>query len=449
MFKRKVEKELVEWKNSLPLKRKAFILKGMRQVGKTTLIKDFAAKNYKNVVYFNLKVDTDLKQAFENDLTTDRIIQILSLLRPKFKFIPHQTVILIDEIQECQGARASIKPFMEDGRYDIIASGSLLGIKGYNKRYNGGVSVGFEHTVYMKAMDFEEYLWAKGINQGTIDYLEECFRNKAEIDPAIHKTMLNYFKEYICVGGMPAVVDMFLKTNNFNIARREQKDILEDFKDDFGKHLNDKEEEEIDLALLARINKVFDSIPSQLAKENKKFFYSKLEKRATSEKYGPAIKWLQEYGLIEYCYNLSTLEYPLEGYKQDSIFKLYVSDTGLFLSMLDDDVISSILLGDNLGLYKGAIYENVVADAFIKNSIPLYYFSKDSGLEIDFITKYEKEITLIEVKAKNGNAKSAKTILKDKAKYPQVNKLIKLCEANIAVTENMITLPYYLAYLVK
>ena len=448
MFKRKIERDLNEWKESLKLKKKAFILKGMRQIGKTTIIKEFATKNYKNVVYINFKVDKSLKQAFDGDLDPMTIIRILNLLKPEFKFIPFETVLIFDEIQECSGARASIKPFMEEGKYDIIASGSLLGIKGYNKKYRGGVSAGFEHTVYMKPMDFEEYLWAKGISEDNLNSIKDCFNNKKVINSATHKRLLEYFKEYICIGGMPAVVDIFLKSNSFETARQEQRDILESFKDDFAKHLNENEEEVVDSSLLARINKVYFSIPSQLAKENKKFVYSQLEKKATNEKYASAIEWLKDYGLVEYCYNLNSLDVPLEGNKIDNIFKLYVTDTGLFVSMLDDDAMKNILLGD-IGIYKGVIYENIVADAFIKNKVPLYYFSKQSGLEIDFIIKYQQRITLIEVKATNGNTKSSKTILNDKIKYPNVNSMIKLCQSNISYTENSLIIPYYLAYLIK
>ena len=448
MFKRKIEQNLNEWKDSLKFKKKAFILKGMRQIGKTTIIKDFADKNYKNVVYINFKVEQSLKQAFEGDLEPANIIRILNLLKPDFKFVPFETVLIFDEIQECSGARASIKPFMEEGNYDIIASGSLLGIKGYNEKYKGGVSVGFEHTVYMKPMDFEEYLWAKGISEDVLNLINDCFDHKKALNDVIHKKMLEYFKEYICIGGMPAVVDMFLKSNSFEAARKEQRDILESFKDDFAKHLNENEEEVVDSSLLARINKVYDAIPSQLAKENKKFVYSQLEKKATSEKYAPAIEWLKDYGLIEYCYNLSSLDSPFEGNKIDNIFKLYVTDTGLFISMLDDDTMKNILFGD-IGIYKGAIYENVVADAFIKNKVPLYYFSKSSGLEIDFVSKYQQRIALIEVKATNGNTKSSRTVLNDKIKYPNVDLMIKLCQSNLNYMKNVFTFPYYLAYLIK
>lgn len=448
MFKRKIEQDLNEWKESLKFKKKAFILKGMRQIGKTTIIKEFADKNYKNVVYINFKAEPSLKQAFEGDLDPIDIIRVLNVLKPEFKFVPCETVLIFDEIQECSGARASIKSFMEDGKYDIVASGSLLGIKGYNKKYKGGASVGFEHTVYMRPMDFEEYLWAKGISPDVLGVIKNCFDNKKHINDAIHNKMLEYFKEYICVGGMPAVVDMFFKSNSFEMARNEQRDILESFKDDFAKHLNENEEEVVDSSLLARINKVYASIPSQLAKENKKFVYSLLGKKSTGGMYEAAIEWLKDYGLIEYCYNLSSLDFPLEGNKIDNIFKLYVADTGLFVSMLDDDTMKNILLGD-IGIYKGVIYENIVADAFIKNKIPLYYFSKPSGLEIDFIIGNRGGITLVEVKATNGNTKSSKTVLNDKTKYPNVTSMIKLCQSNISYTDNALTIPYYLASLIK
>ena len=447
MFKRKVEKELYEWKKSLQYKKKAFVLKGLRQVGKTMIIKKFAKENYENVIYINFKVDIEMKKAFDGNLKVNDIITNISLLKPGEKFIPFKTVLILDEIQECSGARAAIKPFMEDERIDIIASGSLLGLKGYNKKYHGGVSVGFEHTVYMKPMDFEEFLWAKGIDENTLSYIKECFDSKTPVRLPIHEAMLRYFREYICVGGMPAVVDAFLRNNNYNDALTEQKDILEGYKDDFGKHLDENENEKIDLSLLGRINKVYNSIPAQLAKENKKFIYANIESKASSFKYDPAIQWLADYGLINYCYNLSIIDNPLEGNKIDNIFKLYFADTGLFMAMLDVSA-SDIILGD-MGQYKGYIYENIIADAFSKNSRPLYYFSKESGLEIDFVTKYNEKITLIEVKAKNGNTKSSKTVLNDKKTYPNVSNLIKLCSGNIGESENVLTIPYYMVYLLK
>ena len=446
MFKRKIEKELLNWKNNLSFNRKAFILKGLRQVGKTYIVSKFAKENYENVAYINFKLDPNKKECFKDAGNVDSLILNISSKMKDVHFIPNKTVLIFDEIQECSAARASIKSFMEDGRFDIIATGSLLGIKGYNKKYSGGVSVGYEHTVYMKAMDFEEFLWAKGINEDVIDYLKKCFKNREKISDSVHSSIMRMFREYICVGGMPSVVKVFLKTSDMNQVRDEQRDILEGYKDDFAKHLDENENEVVDIELLAKINRVFDSIPSQLSKENKKFMISKIDKKSSIEKYEAAIQWLVDYGLIEVCYNLVIPEQPLEGNKISNIFKLYMRDTGLLVSMLDEEAAGEILLND-LGIYKGAIYENIVSDAFLKNNKKLYYFSKESGLEIDFITTYQREVTLIEVKARNGNAKSSKEVLSNKERYPDVNRLIMLKDCNIGEKDNILSIPYYLTFL--
>lgn len=451
MFERKIEKELKLWKESLALKRKAFVLKGLRQVGKTKSITEFAKNNYEYVVNINFKLEPNMKAAFDGDLDVDTLITNISALKKDAIFVPYKTVLFLDEIQECSGARAAIKSFVEnDDRFDVIASGSLLGIKGYNQKYHGGASVGYEHTVYMKPMDFEEFLWAKGINKDVVSYIKDCFVKKIPVRQPIHDAMNRYYREYLCVGGMPSVVDVFIKTNDMNQARHEQLDILESYKDDYGKHLDENENEKTDTALLSKINRVYDSIPSQLAKENKKFMYSKLGKKATSTLYDPAIQWLVDYGLINYCYNLRLLETPLSDNKINECFKLFVADTGLFVAMLDKEASGDILLGD-LGQYKGAIYENIVADAFHKMNRELFYYSKDSGLEIDFITRYQKIVSLVEVKATNGNSKSSRTVLENKSRYPMVKQLIKLAEHNIGYVEDeqgniKISIPHYLAF---
>ena len=443
MFRRKIMLELENWKNSTG-KKKALVIKGLRQIGKTYSVREFAKENYKNVIYVNFKENKSAKKIFDYDLNVNRIIIDLSALFPNSRFEEGNTVIIFDEIQECANARSSIKPFCEDGRFDIIATGSLLGIKGYNKKKGKGVPTGFERVVYMKPMDFEEFLWAKGINENVIDYIRECYETKTPVSEATHQAMLRYFKEYICVGGLPYIVDRFISTNDMNVVWQEQHDIIEEYKDDFGKHLDENENEEIDFSLLGRINRVFDSIPAQLAKENKKFVFSTLEKKGRSEKYLPAIQWLCDFGIINLCYNLNNISEPLEGNKVDNIFKIYMQDSGLFISMLDRDCPAKILSGD-LGIYKGAIFENIIADSFSKQDKKLYYFHKDSGLEIDFISKVKDEISLIEVKSTTGNTKSANTVLKN----PQydVNLCYKLSENNVGVAENKITIPYYMAFL--
>ena len=443
MFRRKIMAELEAWKNSSG-KKKALVIKGLRQIGKTYSVREFAKENYKNVVYVNFKENESAKKIFDYDLNVNRIIIDLSALIPNSRFEEGNTVIIFDEIQECANARSSIKPFCEDGRFDIIATGSLLGIKGYNKKKGKGVPTGFERVVYMKPMDFEEFLWAKDINESVIDYIRECYETKTPVSETTHQAMLRYFKEYICVGGLPYIVDRFISTNDMNVVWQEQHDIIEEYKDDFGKHLDENENEEIDFSLLGRINRVFDSIPAQLAKENKKFVFSALEKKGRSEKYLPAIQWLCDFGIINLCYNLSNISDPLEGNKIDNIFKIYMQDSGLFISMLDRDCAAKILSGD-LGIYKGAIFENIIADSFSKQDKKLYYFHKDSGLEIDFVSKVKDEISLIEVKSTTGNTKSANTVLKN-SQY-DVNVCYKLSENNVGVVENRITIPYYMAFL--
>ena len=436
---------MLAWKNT-PNK-KALIVKGLRQVGKTTSVRAFAQQNYENVVYVNFKSNNSAKRIFDDDLVINRITTDLSALLPDARFVPYKTVIIFDEIQECANARSSIKAFVEDGRYDVIGTGSLLGIKGYNKKKSKGVPVGFEKTIYMKPMDFEEFLWAKGIQQNVIDYLKDSYRSLTRISETTHRAMIRYFKEYICVGGMPRVVNVFVTSNDMNAVYDEQRDLIEEYKDDFGKHLDENEQEETNMVLLTRINNVFDSIPAQLAKENKKFVFSAMSKKGRSSEYMPAIQWLKDYGLINFCYNLSAIDRPLEGYKIDNIFKLYFVDSGLFISMLERGTASKIL-NDNLNIYKGAIYENIIADAFSKNGISLYYFHKESGLEIDFVSVINDLLSIVEVKARTGNSKSAKTVLNDKTRYNADN-MIKLGEYNIGVKGNMITLPFYLSFLLQ
>ena len=436
---------MLAWKNT-PNK-KALIVKGLRQVGKTTSVRAFAQQNYENVVYVNFKSNNSAKRIFDDDLVINRITTDLSALLPDARFVSYKTVIIFDEIQECANARSSIKAFVEDGRYDVIGTGSLLGIKGYNKKKSKGVPVGFEKTIYMKPMDFEEFLWAKGIQQTVIDYLKDSYRSLTRISETTHRAMIRYFKEYICVGGMPRVVNVFVTSNDMNAVYDEQRDLIEEYKDDFGKHLDENEQEETNMVLLTRINNVFDSIPAQLAKENKKFVFSAMSKKGRSSEYMPAIQWLKDYGLINFCYNLSTIDRPLEGYKIDNIFKLYFVDSGLFISMLERGTASKIL-NDNLNIYKGAIYENIIADAFSKNGISLYYFHKESGLEIDFVSVINDLLSIVEVKARTGNSKSAKTVLNDKTRYNADN-MIKLGEYNIGVKGNMITLPFYLSFLLQ
>ena len=445
MFERKIMSDLLAWKESSVRRRKALVVKGLRQIGKTYIVQEFAHENYENVVLIDFKTNNSVKVAFEGDFVVDRMTLDISAHIPEARFVPGKTVLVFDEVQECANARASVKSFMADGRYDVICTGSLLGIKGYNRKKGRGVPTGSERILNMKPMDFEEFLWAKGVGKDVIAYLRECVSSRIPISEATHKAMLRHFREYMCVGGLPAVVSAFLDTSDMNEVYREQRDLIEEYRDDFGKHLDESEHESVDLALLARINRVFDSIPSQLAKENKKFQYSLLEKKGRSETYQAAIQWLCDAGLVSRCHNLSVPQSPLEGNKIDNAFKLYMQDTGLFVSLLERGTAAEILSG-NLGMYKGALYENIVADALSKMGRELYYFHKDSGLEIDFVTRQAGETCLVEVKATTGNAKSLTTVLKNPDRYGAC-RAIKLGEYNIGEANGVLTLPYYLAFM--
>ena len=447
MFKRKVLLDIEKWKEKNNRKKKALIIKGLRQVGKTYIVDYFAKNNYKSVIYINFKTNPEYKDIFSGSLEIDLLKTNISASIRNSKFIDNETVIILDEIQECNNARTSLKNFCLDGRYDVICTGSLLGIKGYNRQQGQGPSTGYEEFLTMKAMDFEEFLWAIGIDEIVTNKLKEFYNDKQTIDDVIHNTTKQYFREYICVGGMPAVVEEYVYSHDMNAVLKEQRDLISSYIDDFGKHINADGKETINNALLSKINTVFESIPSQLAKENNKFTYKDLGQHARKNMYEEAIDWLISFGLIVPCYNLNALELPLEGNKDKDSFKLYYADTGLFISQLEDGTQKKIL-DDSLTIYKGAIYENIVADAFWKNDKNLYYYRKKSGLEIDFVTKVDDELSIIEVKSRSGRSKSMNEIINNKDKY-HVNYAYKLENSNINVIGNKTILPQYIAYLLK
>ena len=447
MFERKIYNDIISWHESLKIKKRALIIKGLRQIGKTTIVKKFCEEHYENVVYIDFMHNTSVKTLFDKDLNVNDLIISLSASNLGAKFIPYKTIIIFDELQECANARSAIKPFMEDGRFDLICTGSLLGLRGYNKKVSKGVSTGFEKVITMKPMDFEEYLWAIGLEKPVIEYVKKSFLDKKQVIPNVNEKLMKYFKEYLCVGGLPDVVNVFNLTHDLTQVREIQQSILESYKDDFGKHLNKDEVQEINQTELTKIMQVYKSIPNQLAKENKKFQYRLVASNAKARSHSNAITWLEEFGLISKCYNLNNLELPLDGNKEEDAFKIYVTDTGLFIAMLEEGTVDNIINGD-LKVYKGAIFENIIADAFNKMHKDLYYYHKQSGLEIDFVTRYNNELTLIEVKSNNGNAKSLKEVLNNKYKY-DINSNFKLADTNIGTTNGINTIPLYMAFLIK
>lgn len=435
MLKRKIEQRLQEWKCSP--NRKPLLIKGCRQCGKTYSVLDFAKKNYKHVVYLNFFENPDYCSVFEGSLEIDNITMLLSaLLGSEAVFEPGKTILVLDEIQECPDARTALKFFHLDGRYDVIGTGSLLGVRGYGKEPKS-IPVGYETTIDMSPLDFEEFLWANGVSEVVIDSLKKNITQVTPVPEALHKKMRQLLLQYTVVGGMPDVVQTFVDTKRLDEVLNMQRDIVRSYEDDMIKYANQKDK--------SRILECFQSIPKQLSKENKKFQYSVVKKGSTASKYAGSLQWIEDAGIISRCYNLSATELPLDGNAQNDVFKVYMRDCGLFISMLEDGTQFDVLQG-NLARYKGAIFENLIADMFTKMGRKLYYFHKNSGLEVDFVIRYKGECTLVEVKASSGNTKSTKTILAHPEKY-HVNSAIKLGDYNVGRSGEILTLPLYMAFL--
>ena len=377
MLKRKIEQRLVEWKNSAG--RKPLIIKGCRQCGKTYSVLDFAKKHYSHTVYLNFFENPDYAAVFSGSLEVDHIIIMLSaLLGKEAIFEAGETVLILDEIQDCPEARTALKFFHLDGRFDVIGTGSLLGVKGYGKEPKS-IPVGSETIIDMYPLDFEEFLWANGIAEPVIELLKKNLDAETPVPEALHQRMRQLLLQYAVVGGMPEAVQTFVDTRQMNDVLRIQRDIIRSYEDDMVKYAEKKDK--------SRIKECFQSIPKQLSKENKKFQYSVVKKGSTASKYEGSLQWIEDAGIITRCYNLSITELPLDGNAEKDTFKVYMKDCGLFVSMLEDGTQYDILQGNLYG-YKGALFENLIADIFAKMGRKLYYFHKDSGLEIDFVIRY-------------------------------------------------------------
>jgi predicted AAA+ superfamily ATPase len=443
MLKRKIESVLAEWRNSES--KKPLVIKGIRQCGKTYIVRKFAEENYESVIYMNFILEPDKKTAFIGNIDVDTIILNLSALIPGSRFINGKTCIILDEIQECREARTALKSFQIDGRFDIIATGSLLGVRGYGKSdknaENGqdSIPVGYETVVEMYPLDFEEFLWANGMNDKVIDSVKSCFEKEAAVPEGIHNVMMELLYRYVIVGGLPEVVNKFLETKNIELIYQVQRNLIAEYEEDMIKYADDADK--------ARIRECFESIPKQLARDNKKFQYSVVRKGGRSSQYIGSIQWLEDAGLVRRCYNTQITELPLEGNSIKDCFKLYTTDIGLLVAMLDYGTQADILRGNLLG-YKGAIFENLMADFLCKSGQKLYYFQKESGLELDFLVRYKGECVVLEVKAKSGKAKSLKTVLKNKNVY-HVNHAIKLGKYNVGREEEVFTIPLYMGFLIK
>lgn len=437
MLKRKIEEQLAEWKTTPG--HKPLIIKGCRQCGKTFSVLEFVKKHYKHVVYLNFFENPDYASVFSGSLEIDNLIMLLSaLLGKEAVFEAGETVLVLDEIQDCPEAQTALKFFRIDGRYDVIGTGSLLGVKGYGKEPKS-VPVGSETVIDMYPLDFEEFLWANDISESVITALQESLNTETPVAEALHNRLRQLLLQYAVVGGMPDAVQTFVNNRQMNEVLRIQRDIVRSYEDDMVKYAEKQDK--------SRIRECFQSIPRQLAKENKKFQYSVVRKGSTSAKYAGSLQWMEDAGIISRCYNLSLPELPLDGNAEEDTFKVYMRDMGLFVSMLEDGTQYDILQGNLYG-YKGAIFENLIADIFAKMGRKLYYFHKDSGLEVDFVIRYKAACTLVEVKAATGNVKSTKTILTHPEKY-HVKSAIKLGDYNVGRSGQILTLPLYMAFLLR
>ncbi len=440
-FKRKVDIKLDNWLKKE--EKTPILIMGIRQCGKTECIKQFAKRNNLELININFWQKPEYSEDFEGNLDVDTLISNISLRYPGKSFDKEKTLIFFDEIQECPRARLSLKFFKEDARYNVIASGSYLGINGYIIGDTTPVPVGAEEIIQMKTMDFEEFLWANGYKENQIENLLEYFNNKKPVPNNIHNIFKSLYLKYACIGGFPKAITEYLKTNKIVDAFKETNSIVFDIKGDFGRRKDKNGNPVFQAPEVARVQNVYDLIPSFLSKENKRFVVSKIEKGSQYDK-NDAIEYLKQAHIVNKVYNVEVPSLPLSLQKIESQYKLFPEDIGIIMTMYGMDTLVAINKGD-LGQGKGAIYEALVFDSLNKAGIETYYFAKKSGLEIDFLISYNGFPTLIEAKAKTGNTKSSKTVMKHPEHYGKT-KLIKIGDYNVSEEGDIITIPHYLTF---
>ena len=436
LLRRKIDSYLLAWKSNP--NRKPLIVKGARQIGKTRSIEWFARQNYKNVISINFVEQSKYRNIFDDGYEVNNILKNISLLNPDIIFIPGDTIFFFDEIQACPNCATALKFFKLDGRFDVICSGSLMGI---NYREIESNSVGYKEDYEMHSMDFEEFLWAKGYDDKVI---EDLYQYMLEVKPLSQlqvDIMLALFRDYIITGGMPEVVNTYIVNKTFSGTLPLQQQLLKDYEEDITKYAVGLDK--------AKIKTVYNNISAFLAKENKRFLITKLAKNARNRDYVGCVDWLADAGVINICYCMNAPELPLKGNYNPSLYKIYFKDTGLLIASLDEESQEDLRANKNMGTYKGAIYENIVADMLVKQGYRLYYFNGNNpALEMDFFIRDANSLIPIEVKANDGATASLnKLIISDK--YPDVKYGIKLGYKNIGFNGRFYTFPYYLTFLLK
>ena len=437
LLKRKIDAFLASWKQNP--QRKPLIVKGARQIGKTRSIQAFGEANYESVIEINFVLQKKFRSIFDNGYEVDTIIKNISLLEPSWKFIPYKTLIFFDELQKCPDCATSLKSFNADPRYDVICSGSLMGI--YYEEIESN-AVGNKEDYEMHSMDFEEFLWAKGYSEAQV---EDLYTHMASLTPFSElelSTYMDIFRDYMTIGGMPEVVKMYIDNSHFGGTLELLRQLLLDYEEDITKYAKESDK--------AKILAVYRHISTFLAKTSKKFQITKVAHGARNREYIGAVEWLEKAGVVNVCYCLSNPELPLKGNYDADTYKVYYHDTGLLIASLDEEAQEDLRANKNFGTYKGAIYENIVGEMLRKSGYEqLYYYKNDSpALEMDFFVRDSDSLVPVEVKAKDGATASLNHLI-DWPSYPDVSYGIKFGYKNIGWGGKFYTFPYFLAFLLK
>lgn len=436
LLKRKIDKYLTDWKNRPD--RKPLIIKGARQIGKTRSVEWFASQNYASVIEINFIEQKKYREIFNDGFEVDAILKNISLLNPELKFIPGNTIFFFDELQACPNCATSLKFFKLDGRFDVICSGSLMGIS-YNEIESN--SVGYKEDYEMHSMDFEEFLWAKGYND---EFTADLLSHMLDVRPLSElqmDTLMSLFRDYVIIGGMPEVVSTYVRNKNFSGTLDIQRQLLKDYEEDITKYVEGLDK--------AKVKAVYNHISTFLAKENKRFQITKIARNARNRDYMGCVEWLADAGVVNVCYCLNQPELPLKGNYDPKMYKIYFKDTGLLIASLDEEAQEDLRANRNLGTYKGAIYENIVGDMLVKQGYRLFYYHSDRpALEMDFFIRDADSLIPVEVKANDGATASLNRLLNDD-KYNDVKYGIKLGYRNIGFNGKFYTFPYFLTFLLR
>lgn len=436
LLKRKIDKYLTDWKNRSD--RKPLIIKGARQIGKTRSVEWFAGQNYASVIEINFIEQKKYREIFNDGFEVDAILKNISLLNPELKFIPGNTIFFFDELQACPNCATSLKFFKLDGRFDVICSGSLMGIS-YNEIESN--SVGYKEDYEMHSMDFEEFLWAKGYND---EFTADLLSHMLDVRPLSElqmDTLMSLFRDYVIIGGMPEVVSTYVRNKNFSGTLDIQRQLLKDYEEDITKYVEGLDK--------AKVKAVYNHISTFLAKENKRFQITKIARNARNRDYMGCVEWLADAGVVNVCYCLNQPELPLKGNYDPKMYKIYFKDTGLLIASLDEEAQEDLRANRNLGTYRGAIYENIVGDMLVKQGYRLFYYHSDRpAIEMDFFIRDADSLIPVEVKANDGATASLNRLLNDD-KYNDVKYGIKLGYRNIGFNGKFYTFPYFLTFLLR